>query len=227
MKITAISDLHGEFPELTGGDLLIIAGDCTSNDFAPAWIYFFTWLENASKQYRKTILIAGNHDNFLKSAATKKDRDDFIQKGYINHEFFDYLCDEAIEFEGLKIWGSPWSLWFPQINPHCMAFTGKESDLVQKYALIPHDVDILITHAPPALILDENSKGRSCGSYGLRHWIDIYKPPLVIFGHIHEQGGKHISLKHDLNSQSTTECYNVSIMDAYCEPTHKPTTIEI
>ena len=71
MKITAISDLHGEFPKLPGGDLLIVAGDCTSNDNIHAWNDFFNWLDD--QKYTRKILVAGNHDNFCKQWAISDD----------------------------------------------------------------------------------------------------------------------------------------------------------
>lgn len=41
MKITCISDMHGEHPETTGGDLLILAGDYTGSDEFPQWDSFY------------------------------------------------------------------------------------------------------------------------------------------------------------------------------------------
>jgi len=32
MEITCVSDLHGYYPELPGGDLLIVAGDLIARD---------------------------------------------------------------------------------------------------------------------------------------------------------------------------------------------------
>src|ERR1700679_3842906 len=102
-----------------------------------------------------------------------------------------YLCDSGIEFEGLKIWGSPWTRKFPQINPKCKAFTCiNDEHLKEKWDLIPLDTDIIITHCPPAGILDENCKRESFGSYTLLHEIKRIMPKLHVFGHIHEQGGK-------------------------------------
>jgi Icc-related predicted phosphoesterase len=220
MKITALSDMHGELPELEGGDLLIIAGDCTSNDSVRAWKVFYEWFEKMSKLYRKSILVAGNHDNFLKNIACEKDRDEFYQKGYIQKEFYEYLCDEGVEFEGLKIWGSPWSLWFPEIHPECAAFTGNERHLENYFDKIPDDIDILITHSPPWGILDINKHKHECGSFALRSNIFRVKPKIHIFGHIHEQGGKTVDL-------ATTKFYNVSIMDADYEPVNNPTNLTL
>lgn len=216
MKIDCISDLHGCFPELDGGDLLIIAGDCTSNDKTKAWQRFFDWLDK--QQYRKKIIVAGNHDNFLKHEyQTMIDKPSGV----------DYLCDSGIEFEGYKIWGSPWSLWFPAINPDCAAFTDYENGLQKHFDRIPGDTDILITHTPPYLILDENDRGIRCGSVNLRSALDRVQPLLHVFGHIHEQGGKLLLYKHQLTNKDDTLCVNASIMDGDYEPTNKPTKIII
>src|SRR5690606_22101282 len=68
----------------------------------------------------------------------------------------EYLCDSGTEFEGLKIWGSPWTKTFLNMNPHCKAFTcDTEEELAEKWDLIPANIDILITHSPPYSILDE------------------------------------------------------------------------
>jgi len=145
-------------------------------------------------------------------------------------EGFEYLCDSGTEFEGLKIWGTPWSLWFHGINPHCKAFTGNESRLEKAYNEIPTTTDILISHGPPHLILDSvndyhTGNIRDCGSFALRHCIEVIKPKICIFGHIHEHGGKHISLKHHDAIKTHTDCYNVSIMNEHYEPVNKPTRI--
>jgi Icc-related predicted phosphoesterase len=200
MKITAVSDLHGEFPELEGGDVLIIAGDCTSNDSIPAWNDFFKWLEHT--HYRKRIVIGGNHDNFCRDWAIHGlfTEDEYERMYPGESPFFDYLCDSGLCFEGVSFWGSPWSLWFNGINPHCKAFTGTEADLKKKFDLIPNDLDILITHSPPYGILDEvkdRNTGymRNCGSVSLREKIEHVKPLYNVFGHIHEHGGKSVVLK--------------------------------
>src|ERR1017187_2785954 len=187
MKIDCMSDLHGELPILEGGDLLIIAGDCTSNDTIPAWNNFFNWVDK--QNYRKKIMIAGNHDNFCKSwAVTGNFNDNEYEVMYPDEKrTIEYLCDSGTEFEGLKIHGSPWSLTFPGINPHCTAFTGTEEDLKAKFELIPDDIDILITHTPPKGVLDWNVHGKQCGSESLfKITRNLKNLKLFVFGHIHE-----------------------------------------
>lgn len=212
MRITVISDLHGSVPELAGGDLLIIAGDLTLTDTEIQYFEFFKW---ASEQfYKKIIVIGGNHDNFLqKNGDTLK-----------NSGIFSYLCDEGTEFEGFKIWGSPWTKTFPNMNPKCKAFTcDTEEELDAKFSLIPDDIDILITHSPAYGILDKNSRGLNCGSISLLKHIERVKPTVHVSAHIHEAYGQ-LLLKHQ---GPNTICINASHMDEVYDPINEPITIEI
>ncbi len=219
MKITCISDLHGHYPELSGGDLLIVAGDLTAGDMGNDWMQVCIWLMD--QKYKKIIVVAGNHDNCLKwnkeNVVISEDHDSRIQ----------YLRDSGTEFEGLKIWGSPWSLWFHGINPKCKAFTGSEKDLAKKFALIPDDIDILITHSPPYAILDIVKKNNSnsyenVGSKALAEKVGHMKnlPKLWVWGHIHECYGTDLPVRHKrcimINASHVNENY---------EPVNKPIDI--
>jgi Icc-related predicted phosphoesterase len=188
--VDVVSDLHGFYPALPGGDLLIIAGDCTKDDTLPSWGKFFKWVER--QKYRKKVMIAGNHDNFCKSWATSGTfTDEAFQQIYPGEmPVIDYLCDSGMEFvvypelsqmeEGksydrpkVKIWGSPWTTSFKGMNPHCKAFTvDSDEELFDKWALIPKDVDILITHSPPYGIVDKTMSGKNVGSKSLKRAMD-------------------------------------------------------
>lgn len=230
MIIDAISDLHGYFPSLKGGDLLLLCGDYTANNTFRQWAEFFEWLDK--QNYRKKILIAGNHDGFLESSFPKTEEEaedlrevreflDFMGEG--EEPTFEYLCDNGTEFEGLKIWGSPWSVWFKGVNPMCQSFMLRESKLQDKFDKIPEDIDILMTHTPPFLILDENIEGASCGSIQLRNQMETrIFPKFHFFGHIHEQGGKGIMLERPcFDMEKNTRCFNVSYLDENYKPMGK------
>lgn len=207
MIIDCISDLHGYYPKLEGGDLLIVAGDLTASDTHDQHCDFKKWLHK--QKYRKKIVIAGNHDNQLVSLTP----DPFIFSSY-NIEtgeqvsYSEYLRDSGTEFEGLKIWGSPWSLWFPGINPKCMAFVGNEEALYDAYEKIPPNTDILITHSPAYGILDRTTADRSAGSNGLYGWLKyVGRPKLHVFGHIHEAYGRtEVFATHDDKMMLSVNC---------------------
>ncbi len=218
MEICCVSDLHSYFPDVGSGDLLIICGDLTARDTNKNWVDFEIWI--TSQSYKSIIIIAGNHDNFLASTDEHRMWKFWDKADYRIH----YLCDSGTEFEGLKIWGSPWSLWFDGINPKCAAFTGFENDLKKKFDLIPNDIDILITHSPMYGILDQNIRGKSCGSIELRNAVDRVKPRFLIHGHIHEQGGQQLMYKH---AGPNTWCVNASIMNEKYEPVNNPIRIEL
>lgn len=215
MKIDCISDLHGHYPKLEGGDLLIVAGDLTSRDTVTQLYNFYNWLWN--QNYKKIVYIAGNHDNNI----------EYISYGC---ESVVYLCDSGTQFEGLKLWGSPWTPNFKGMNPHCKAFgLDTEEELAAKWALIPDDTNILITHSPPYGILDHvekycygNSRDYdilSCGSKTLReHVMQRIKPAVHVFGHIHEWGGKIVD-------NVTTKFINASHVNEHYQPVNKPIRI--
>ena len=49
---------------------------------------------------------------------------------------------------------------------------------------------VLVSHSPPAGVLDVSSDGRSLGSQAVRETILIKKPNLVVCGHIHASAGQ-------------------------------------
>ena len=55
-----------------------------------------------------------------------------------------YLQDSSVTIGGLKIWGSPWTLFFFD-----WAFNLYEDQLREKWEEIPEDTDIIVTHGPP------------------------------------------------------------------------------
>ena len=212
MIIDCIGCLHGTFPKLDGGDLLIITGDLTAKDNIQQYSTFFQWF--ACQNYPSKILIAGNHDNEVEKGLDFSFPDERIH----------YLEDSDVEINGLKIWGSPHSLTFQGINPKCMAFTGDEFELEEFYKKIPSDIDILISHTPFYGMLDANRDGYLCGSRTLRDAIDRIKPKLFICSHIHEQGGQQMMYKHQ---GPNTWCVNCSILDENYKMKHKPIRITI
>ena len=92
----------------------------------------------------------------------------------------------------IKFYGSPW-----QPKHFTMAFNlSRGVALAEKWRMIPPDVDVLITHTPPYQTLDQTCSGLHCGCEELSRCFDenLISPRLHVFGHIHEQHGKYLSL---------------------------------
>lgn len=210
MIIDCIADLHGYYPKLDGGDLLIVGGDLTARDTINEHNEFCDWLD--VQPYSKKIVIAGNHDHRICEYSINSLRNCV------------YLFDSGTEFEKLKIWGCPYSLYFSGVNPKCAAFMYDEDKLKEKYDLIPDNIDILVSHSPPYGILDESDKGTLCGSRSLRDTLDRIKPMVLVCGHIHEQGSKSMLYKHQ---GPNTWCVNASYVNEHYQPVNKPMRIEL
>lgn len=223
MIVDCISDLHGHYPKLEGGDLLIVAGDLTKTDSQHEYLEFREWLTN--QIYKKKIFICGNHDNQIENGGF------YFNNGWIGAE---YLCDSGTEFEGFKIWGSPWTKTFEGMNPHCKAFTvDTDEELAKKWELIPNDVDILVTHSPPYGIMDSIDDPKTCGNYhvgspSLMKRLKDIRPKLHAFGHIHEKYGEDADewwgkKANKINDAwPITKYVNASHVNEHYEPVNKP-----
>lgn len=250
MMIDCISDLHGHYPKLEGGDLLVVAGDLTANDMYDEWNKFDDWIRVQKFKYKKVVVIAGNHDSYLYDGYDNPfflPFSDYESDTRDKIPFATYLCDSGTEFEywedyadpcrgkqlkKLKIYGSPWTLRFEGMNPHYMAFTvDTEEELAEKWALIPDDVDILVTHGPPFGIFDavrkygpfSHEREELVGSKSLLLRIADIKPLIHCFGHIHEEGGKDLWVPW----QQGTRFVNASHVNASYEPVNKPIRITL
>lgn len=223
IKITCISDLHGAIPILEGGDLLICAGDCTAHNTEKQWHEFFEWLER--QPYRKICLVAGNHDGMLKNLLVPS----WIKKklDVYSEDSFEYLEDSGTEFEGLKIYGAPWTPVF--CNWHFMLPRGEP--LKRKWDMIPDDTDILITHGPPYGVLDlvesfeDPRVNEHAGCYELKLAVERVNPRLHVFGHIHIGHGI-LDLSKEKYPPHTI-FVNAAIMNEKYRPENKPITIEL
>lgn len=224
MIIDCIGCLHGARPDLEGGDLLIITGDLTANHEIYEFILFQEWLEK--QKYSNKIFISGNHDTFLENVR--------LPNGLLPYsiaENTEYLCDSGTEFQGLKIWGSPWTASFKGINPKCKAFTVREFDhteeiLEEYWKKIPDDTDILVTHSPPYDIFDKTARGVNAGSKSLLIRTMKIKPKLHVFSHIHEQGGQTLIFKRPgYGTENNTIFINCSIMNEKYRPVNKPVRV--
>ena len=239
MIIDCVSDLHGHYPQLEGGDLLIVAGDLTARDEEKEYWSFSRWVRD--QNYKEKFVIAGNHDNWLKNADYKT-----LETWSEDHGEFEYLCDSGAEFSyeeddiemeecgmhptverTVKIWGSPWTKTFPEMNPKCKAFTvDTEEELAEKWALIPRDVDILVTHSPAYGFGDLTQKEKHVGSPALTRWIadHVRSLKLHICGHVHEAHAIYDprKLQNQLGEPTTPVLVNASYVNERYQPVNKP-----
>jgi Icc-related predicted phosphoesterase len=205
IKVIAVSDMHGELPEITPCDLLLLGGDICpggSPSQEAKWLAedFKKWLEKVPAE--EIVGIAGNHDFVFEHPEL------FALADLRWH----YLKDSLTELFGLKIYGTPWQL------PFWGAFNVTEDQLVEKYSTIPKGIDILLSHSPPYGILDQ-VHGRHCGSKALLQKVFEIQPKLFVCGHIHDAYGKCV--------KDGITFANVALLNDEMEVAHLPMLFEL
>ena len=208
MRLVAISDTHSKHHsiKLPKGDVLIHAGDVSSQGTKEEVVDFLQWFTKQNFQYR--FFIAGNHDFYLEKASHKE-----IQK--IIPENIIYLKDSGIEINGIKFWGSPVTPWF--FN---WAFNRKRGEQIRKHwELIPTDTNVLITHGPVFGFLDTLSNEQHVGCQDLLRTVLLIKPKVHICGHIHESYGSV--------QRSGIQFINACQVNEHYDLIHKPIVADI
>lgn len=195
MKLVAISDTHNRHNRLKipPCDLLIHAGDWSFRGTWSEVTEFADWLEKQPAKH--IVVIPGNHEKFFEEAMPYslewiKDR---CPRAHL-------LIEESVTIEGINIYGSPITPFF-----HNWAWNRYIDEIKVHWDKIPEDTDILITHGPPANILDDLILGGNVGCYHLLDRVKEVEPDLHFFGHIHFAHGNKVVGK--------THFYNVSCCD--------------
>lgn len=208
MRVVCISDTHRQHDRIfiPDSDVLIVAGDISNRGSLYEVELFHEFVNRLPHTHK--ILVAGNHDwafqdapNHLVVEALKAD--------------VTYLQDSGCEIDGIKFWGSPWQ---PEFFNWAFNLPIGQA-LADKWALIPDDTDVLITHGPPHGILDFTQRGESVGCEQLRKAVDRIKPKFHVFGHIHHSYGVY-------KGESTT-FINASICTERYEPDNYAITFDI
>ena len=191
-----LSDIHGNlYVSIPQSDYLLISGDIVpyslqhDNELSNTWFddVFIPWCER--QPVERVIFIAGNHDYFLDKTHIGSPHCS-LDSGYTR--FFGektvYLYCDRYEHDGIVFYGSPWTPWFWN-----WAFNLPKDDAEvnqQHWEKIPDDVNILLTHGPPANILDVNDRYEHCGCPDLLNRVgQLQGLRLHLFGHIHEGFG--------------------------------------
>lgn len=201
MKIVAISDTHCQLGkvEIPDGDILIHAGDMCNHGRLSEIVRELNVLEQFSKKFQRTIYVPGNHDIFAEEESS-------IVRALCFERCITYLAHETDEFDGYKIFGSPYTPYFGgwAFNIH------RGPEMAAKWNQIPDNVDILITHGPPYNILDPGRDEPHVGCKDLAARINVVKPRLHLFGHCHSGYGR-LSLGRTLyiNAAACDELHNL------------------
>lgn len=195
MNIACISDMHERYnfvKEWPVADVLVVAGDITVHGTLSELARFANLLRTLLYPY--VVVVAGNHDRSFEHCPSTAVE---TLVGEMKDRVF-YLQDSGVEIEGVKFWGSPWQLRYGNY-----AFNiDRDSELKRYWDMVPTDTNVLVTHSPPAGILDSVEEewwkdGKPVkvilnrGSDALLKTVKSIKPQAHIFGHIHEGYGTH------------------------------------
>lgn len=233
VRFVCVSDTHGvqPLPSIPDGDVLLHAGDWSSNGSLKEVAEFCEWLKALPHHHK--IVIAGNHDLTMDSASLPstasrfglvkqqgaKDGDlDSMSAAAIEmiQSSCEYLFDSGTTVHGINIWGSPWQPWFCD-----WAFNlERGKPCREKWAVIPKNTDILITHGPPLGYGDKCFAGHRAGCLDLLDEVQTrIKPALHVYGHIHEDYG--------VCTDGTTTYANASTCNLNYQAAHLPLVFDL
>lgn len=212
MRVVLISDTHLQHNfSVPDGDVLIHSGDATWVGNVQEVSKFNNWLGTLPHPVK--IFCAGNHDIGF-------ERDPALFRSLISSAV--YLQDEAYQLpNGMKVWGSPYQPEFG--SGWAFNLSRYDGSLESRWARIPEDTNILITHGPPHGIGDlttgEYGPPEKVGCYDLNLRVQkLTQLKLHVFGHIHCSYGVY--------KRGEVTYVNASICNERYKPVNKPVVID-
>jgi Icc-related predicted phosphoesterase len=177
-NIFAFADTHGKHRKLQipiDADIIVCAGDvCVAGDEEQIQD-FFGWYAEQPAKYK--LFVPGNHD--LPFELAPEYAASRLPAG------ITYIEQGSTILEGIRFYVLPVRLGLHELT-------------APKF--LPKDIDILITHCPPAGILDAGRWGCPI----LRKLIEKAEPKIHLFGHCHSTA--YMNIRND-----KTAFYNVAV----------------
>ena len=211
MRLVILSDTHGlhhAIGNVPDGDVVIHAGDVTRRGTLGDISAFLEWFQVLP--HRSKIFVAGNHDWAFEREPALAEA--LVPRG------ITYLRDSGLSIRRVKFWGAPWQPWFNN-----WAFNlQRGAEIAAKWALIPDDVQVLITHGHPHGILDvvDDPPAKHVGCEAMRERIAaLPKLRLHAFGHVHEGYGAF--------AEDGRRYVNASICTLQYAPVNAPVVVDI
>jgi len=231
VRIAHVSDTHGGFPELGDADVIVHSGDLLPNAprdeydlgwmggmtggidaiierrFQEHWVRrkihkFLGWLKN-----RTFIFCAGNHDYF--------DPVPLLQRAGIDaHNITNaFATTKGYTFYGVPFVPfdcHPWNYAIPD-GEMAKAFDGLASLWEERRGF-----DVLVTHCPPAGIMDRCPRQQKRFGNGPLNDFLVYKitklPKMLLCGHIHGDNAVTFEMG-TLISQAATRVHQLELRD--------------
>jgi Icc-related predicted phosphoesterase len=157
MRLVLISDIHDGPVAVPAGDTLVLAGDIFCGDETASLRSDLAWIKSLG--FKNTVMVLGNHDMVLQHMLQTNQT---AARDLLNSAGVTLLQDSEIVINGLRFYGVDW----------------------RSEAAIPAGSDVVVSHCPPAGILDN---GVGCPT--LRREVLAAKPQLHVFGHAHAGRG--------------------------------------
>lgn len=222
VRIMCLSDTHSCHDKIPKkrikypADIAIHAGDFTNVGKREDVIKFREWFKNLPTTHK--LLIAGNHDLSFDDEIQQKHPFYFKYRRYTEPPELSkkeiacpeiiYAEESVVELMGIKFYCSPRS---PFIEG--WGFPSRIENEGKEWEKIDDSIDVVVTHSPPAGILDFEIGEGGIGDPYLAQKIQKCKTPLHIFGHAHCCNGcyRHGNTLH-------VNCATVNINNKYKYP---------
>ena len=203
-RLVAIADTHNHHRDLIvpDGDIFIFAGDMSNfNRSRQHYIDFNNWVGGLPHSYK--LICPGNHDERFEQHPEE------IPELTTN---YTYMNEKEIIINGIKFYGCAYQPEF-----YGWGFNlPRGPKLAEKWAKVPDDTDVLISHGPPYQILDY-AGGINLGCEDLLKRVFEVKPKLHIFGHIHECRGRYVNYGlttfFNVGMNKNNQAYIIDLLD--------------